>query len=69
MKTKDESKFWDARPHSRVVSWGPDYNGVKNYLEINRLEIKGYDRLTARDLLVEVKHLAEVSRLRAFGFA
>lgn len=62
-------QFWDARPHSRIVSWGPDYNDVKNYLEVNRLETKGFDRLTARDLLAEVKHRTQASRLRAFGFS
>ena len=29
-------KFWQARPFTRLVTWGRDYNRVKRYMEKNR---------------------------------
>lgn len=45
------TRFWDARPFSRVVTWGKDYAQVKNYLCLNRIEAVGFGRLDARRLL------------------
>ncbi len=30
--------FWEARPFTRLVSWGRDYKNVGNYMESNRWE-------------------------------
>jgi REP element-mobilizing transposase RayT len=35
-------KFWDARPYTRIIEWGRDYNGVLNYLLQNTLEALGF---------------------------
>jgi hypothetical protein len=47
----DESGFWDARPFSRVVAWGKDFAGLKNYLHMNRLEAIGFSRHESRGVL------------------
>lgn len=35
-------KFWDARPFTRIVAWGRDYNRVAEYLLKNTLEAIGF---------------------------
>ncbi len=45
------SALWDARPFSRILSWGKDFAAVKNYLLINRLEMTGMKRDVIRVLL------------------
>ena len=35
-------QFWDARPFSRVVAWGRDYNNVKKYFKKNQLQAMGF---------------------------
>ncbi len=35
-------KFWDARPFTRVVSWGRDFKQLKEYLVQNTLEAFGF---------------------------
>jgi REP element-mobilizing transposase RayT len=44
-------RFWDARPFSRVVAWGRDFAGVKNYLHLNRVEALGFSRHESRGML------------------
>lgn len=41
-------KFWDARPYSRIVTWGREYTIVKNYLLQNILEAIGFIPYTPR---------------------
>lgn len=41
------SRFWDARPYTRIVTWGRDYAQLKSYVELNRMEAAGIDRATA----------------------
>lgn len=53
---RSPTRFWDARPFTRIVTWGRDYSGVKNYLELNRVEVAtGLDRDSARGLLKELE--------------
>ena len=35
-------KFWDARPFTRIVEWGQDYQNVCNYVLQNTLEAIGF---------------------------
>jgi hypothetical protein len=44
-------RFWDARPFSRVVAWGRDFSGLKNYLHLNRVEALGFTRHESRGML------------------
>jgi len=49
---KEGESFWDARPFTRIVAWGRDFDRVKNYLRLNRLEAQtGLARPEARKLL------------------
>lgn len=65
---KSRAGFWDARPFTRIVTWGRDYRRVKNYLELNRIEVeRGLDRESARGLLAELERRARLSQL-ATGF-
>lgn len=43
--------FWDARPFSRIVSWGKDFTVLQNYLHLNRLEAVGFSRHESRGIL------------------
>ena len=45
------TKFWDARPFTRIVAWGRDYTQLRNYLFLNRVEAIGFDRLSAKVLV------------------
>ena len=47
--------FWDARPFSRLVSWGRDFKNVARYLMINVAESLGESRLNVRAMLAEVQ--------------
>jgi REP element-mobilizing transposase RayT len=62
-------KFWDARPFTRIVSWGKDYDGLKNYLEINRGEVQGFERMEMRFILRKIAELERGERLQAVGFS
>ncbi len=33
--------FWNSRPFTRLISWGRDYNVVKDYHTLNQLEAEG----------------------------
>ena len=46
-QSKTES-FWDHRPFTRIVEWGRDYFGTKNYVEQNELEALGVIRYKPR---------------------
>src|SRR6186997_1924555 len=35
-------QFWEKRPFTRIVEWGPDYERVCNYLMQNTLEALGF---------------------------
>lgn len=37
-------KFWNLVAWSRIVEWGKDWDGVKKYIEKNRLEAAGMPR-------------------------
>lgn len=36
-------QFWDARPFSRIVTWGRDYKAMGKYLNKNQLQAIGFD--------------------------
>ncbi len=40
---RDSAKqgFWNSRPFTRLISWGQDYNVVKDYHVLNQLEADG----------------------------
>jgi hypothetical protein len=44
-------KFWDARPFTRIISWGREFSSIKKYFALNRLEAIGFVRPHARALL------------------
>lgn len=50
-KTSKAQSFWDARPFSRIVSWGKDFAHLKSYLHLNRLEAVGFSRHESRGIL------------------
>jgi hypothetical protein len=61
--------FWTARPFSRVVSWGRDYTGLMNYLDINRGESQGFERMEMRFILRKIAEIEREERLQATGFS
>lgn len=44
-------RFWDYRPFTRIVVGLKGYLNLKNYIEINKLEAKGFHREKARMLV------------------
>jgi REP element-mobilizing transposase RayT len=44
-------KFWDAKPFTRLVSWGRAYEAVTHYLSLNSLEAIGFTKNAAREFL------------------
>lgn len=36
VKSRSKGGFWVARPFSRLISWGRDFNLIKRYMEANR---------------------------------
>jgi REP element-mobilizing transposase RayT len=71
--------FWDARPWSRIVSFGPDFKRLKDYLMLNRADLTGFasqsplgiTRTSYRAMLKEVRRLelsGILERLPSFGF-
>ncbi len=50
------SGFWDARPFSRIVSWGRDFKHVARYIGINSTEMLGLTRLDTRKMFEKIQH-------------
>jgi putative transposase len=55
IKLAVNAKFWDYRPFTRIVTGFKAFLNLKDYLEINRLEGRGYDRDQARFLIAWAK--------------
>jgi len=66
-KEREAVGFWDARPFTRVVEWGRDFNALKRYLVFNRAGMEGLGQLNSRELLKEVFRLQAENRLVAVG--
>ena len=43
----NEPPFWEGRPFTRLVQWGPDYVGVKNYVEKNIMQSQSGNAVSA----------------------
>jgi REP element-mobilizing transposase RayT len=64
--------FWDARPWSRIVSFGPDFKRLKDYLMLNRADLAAFARASYRSMLQEVRRMQAsglLERLPSFGFS
>jgi len=61
--------FWDDRPFTRIVSWGRDFDRLATYLQVNRQESVGFDRVTAREMLAKIKKLQAAQTLEPLGFS
>lgn len=60
-----DKKFWDARPFSRLVSWGQDFKNVCRYLGINAAEsLLGFSRIAARSMDKQIQKAVESGVLR-----
>ncbi len=55
-KTTPPTTFWDARPFSRIVSWGRDFKYVALYIGINSTEMLGLSRLDTRKMFEKIQH-------------
>ncbi len=50
-------KFWDARPWSRLVSWGRDFANVRRYALVNAHERMGMSRAHSRAMIAELERI------------
>ena len=66
---------WDARPFSRIVSWGRDFKNVARYIGMNANEMLGTPRANVRQMYEKIREalregrLAKTPSLVAAGFA
>ena len=44
----NKTRIWLYRPFSRIISWGKDYQGIKDYIKINSLQAQGFSKQEAR---------------------
>ena len=42
------AKFWEARPWTRILSWGKAYKTLRSYLCLNKIEAFGFTRTASR---------------------
>jgi REP element-mobilizing transposase RayT len=42
MGNETRKQFWVARPFTRLIAWGRDYNFVKNYMDKNRTQARNH---------------------------
>ncbi len=69
-----KTRFWDARPFSRIVSWGRDFKTVARYIGMNANEAVGLSRSAARQMFDQIQRalgqglLPRTPRLVAAGF-
>lgn len=62
-------RFWDARPWSRLISWGQHFKNAVDYLKLNKIEVNfNLKRFNAREILSKLKIAENDSRLIATGF-
>ncbi len=54
-KSSQITKFWDARPFSRVVKAGRDLQNVLRYISINSTEIIGLPRDQVRKMFADIQ--------------
>jgi len=54
-----KEKFWEARPYSRLVSWGKDLNGLLRYIGINVTGEVWRRRLVTSYVFSRLSHLTE----------
>ena len=52
------ARFFDQRPFTRILSWGQDFAKVRDYLWINSIEARGFDRTKAREDILTSMNLA-----------
>jgi len=57
---KTPLRFWDYRPFTRIVHGRQAFLTLRDYIEINRFEGRGYDRGEAR-FLIFVRHRAQLN--------
>lgn len=48
-KLRSGSRFWDARPFTRVATWGKSFDILCSYLALNNWEALGFMKHTKRD--------------------
>jgi len=67
--------FWDARPFSRLMSWGKDFKGVARYIALNSTQMLGMSRSNLRAMFDQIQFLLKAGKipksrgLVAAGFA
>jgi REP element-mobilizing transposase RayT len=74
IKRPARERFWDARPFSRLVSWGQDFKNVARYLRLNVTGALGFSRDEARQMFERIRlaiksgQIAKTPSLIAAGF-
>jgi len=75
-RTAFKAPFWDARPYSRLLSWGRDFRNVCRYIGINATETAaGLSRSGTRQIFDEIREglrtgwIVKTPGLLAAGFA
>lgn len=53
LKKEAKDRFWDRRPFSRIIRTTKALLRLKDYLDVNRLEGLGYNRIEARFIVAD----------------
>ncbi len=63
-------RFWDARPWSRIISWGKHFKNAISYLNLNNIETQfNLARHSARELISKIRLFEGASKLNSTGFS
>ncbi|MBP7843639.1 MAG: hypothetical protein KA116_02395 [Proteobacteria bacterium] len=63
-------RFWDARPWSRIISWGRHFKNAVDYLKLNRIEVNlKISRVSAREIYERIKFIENNTKLSSTGFS
>jgi REP element-mobilizing transposase RayT len=62
-RSQEAAGFWDARPFSRLVSWGKDFKGVARYIALNSTQMLRMSRLNVRAMFDQIQFLLKAGKI------
>jgi len=63
MRSPEAAGFWDARPFSRLMSWGKDFKGVARYIALNSTQMLGMSRPNVRAMFDQIQYLLKAGKI------
>jgi len=63
MRSPEAAGFWDARPFSRLLSWGKDFKGVARYIALSSTQMLGISRPNVRAMFDQIQFLLKAGKI------